>query len=91
MLSFSDYGSHIEFVEAWAGIIESTPDIVPVIDESDVIPGFYIGTGFSGHGFAIGPGAGKAAAGMLTGTDTGIDLSEFRLSRFFDGTELRLQ
>jgi len=28
---------------------------------------------------------------MLTGTGTGIDLSDFRLSRFFDGTEIRLQ
>ncbi len=81
----------IDIVESWAGIIESTPDVVPVIDETDAIPGFYIATGLSGHGFALGPGAGKATAGLLTGTDTGIDLSEFRLSRFFDGTELRLQ
>ena len=80
----------IEIVEAWAGMVESTPDVVPVIDESDVIPGFHIATGLSGHGFGIGPGAGKATAGMLTGRDTGIDLSEFRLSRFFDGTAIRL-
>ena len=81
----------IEIVEAWAGIVESTPDVVPVIDESDAIPGFHIATGLSGHGFGIGPGAGKATAGMLTGTDSGVDLSEFRLGRFFDGTEIRLQ
>ncbi len=79
-----------EIVETWAGIVESTPDVVPVIGESDVIPGFHFATGFCGHGFGIGPGAGKAIAGMLTGTETGIDLSEFRLSRFFDGTKLRL-
>ncbi len=80
-----------EIVEAWGGMVETTPDVVPVIEESDTIPGFHIATGFSGHGFGIGPGAGKAIVGMLTGTDTGIDLSEFRLSRFFDGTEIRLQ
>jgi len=79
-----------EIAEAWAGIVESTPDVIPVIDESDPIPGFHIATGFSGHGFGIGPGAGKAIAGMLTGTDTGLDLSEFRLSRFFDGSKIRL-
>lgn len=79
-----------EIVETWAGMVETTPDVVPVIEESDDIPGFHIATGFCGHGFGIGPGAGKAIAGMLTGTDTGIDLSEFRLSRFFDGTKLRL-
>ena len=60
------------------------------LDESDAIPGYYIATGVSGHGFGIGPGAGKATAGMLTNTDTGIDLSEFRLGRFFDGSKLRL-
>jgi len=81
--------ANTEFVEAWAGIVDSTPDVVAVIEESDTIPGFHIAAGFSGHGFGIGPGAGKAIAGMLTGTDTGIDLSEFRLSRFFDATKMR--
>jgi len=71
-----------EIVETWAGIVETTPDVIPIIEESDTIPGFHIATGFSGHGFGIGPGAGKVIAGMLTGTSTGIDLSEFRLSRF---------
>ena len=51
-------------------------------DRSETIPGFHIATGFSGHGFGIGPGAGKAIAGMLTRSYTGIDLSAFRLSRF---------
>ncbi len=81
----------VEIVESWAGMVETTPDVIPVIDRIDSIPGFYIATGFSGHGFGIGPGAGKAIAGMLTGTDSGIPLDEFRLSRFFDGTRLELQ
>ncbi|MDH4046514.1 MAG: FAD-binding oxidoreductase [Gammaproteobacteria bacterium] len=79
----------VEIVESWAGMVETTPDVVPVICEAESIPGFHIATGFSGHGFGIGPGAGKAIAGMLGGTDSGIDLSEFRLSRFFDGTPIR--
>ena len=77
--------------ESWAGMIEATPDIIPVIDEAAGLPGFYMATGFSGHGFGIGPGAGKAIARMLTGRDSGIDLSAFRLSRFFDGTPIRPQ
>ena len=81
----------IGIAEAWTGVVETTPDAVPVIDEAEALPGFYIATGFSGHGFGIGPGAGKAIAGLLTGADTGKDLSEFRLSRFFDSTPIRFQ
>jgi glycine/D-amino acid oxidase-like deaminating enzyme len=80
-----------EIVESWAGMVETTPDVIPVIDEVESLPGFYVATGFSGHGFGIGPGAGKAIAGMLTGRDSGIPLDEFRLSRFFDGTKLEIQ
>ena len=79
------------FVESWAGMIESSPDVVPVIDSIDSIRGFHVATGFSGHGFGIGPGAGKAIAGMLTGTDSGIDIADLRLSRFFDGSPIRPQ
>jgi len=81
----------IDIVESWAGMIEATPDAIPVIDEAEDYEGFYIATGFSGHGFGIGPGAAKAITGMLTGNDSGIDLREFRLSRFFDGTPIRPQ
>lgn len=80
----------IDIVESWAGMIETTPDVIPVIDQSTKIPGFYMATGFSGHGFGIGPGAGKAIAGLITGSDSGIDLSEFRLNRFFDGSKIEL-
>ncbi|MDH3532323.1 MAG: FAD-binding oxidoreductase [Gammaproteobacteria bacterium] len=81
----------VAIVETWAGMIETTPDVIPVIGAADACPGFHIATGFSGHGFGIGPGAGKAIAGVLSGQDTGIDLREFRLSRFFDGTPIRPQ
>ena len=77
-------------VETWAGIIETTPDVVPVICSEESLPGFFIATGLSGHGFGLGPGAGKAAAGMVTGKDSGIDITPFRLSRFFDGSPISL-
>ena len=78
-------------VESWAGMIDTTPDVVPVISGVASLAGFYIATGFSGHGFGLGPGAGKAIAGMLTGTDTGIDLEPLRHRRFFDGSPIRPQ
>lgn len=80
----------IKFAECWAGMIEVTPDVVPVIEKSEKIPGFYIATGFSGHGFGIGPGAGYAIAGLISGQGSGIDLSPFKLGRFFDGSKIIL-
>jgi glycine/D-amino acid oxidase-like deaminating enzyme len=85
--AFADLG----IAEAWAGIVETSPDVVPIIGEVGELAGFYIATGFSGHGFGIGPGAGKALAAMLTGEDNPIDLEPFRLERFFDGSPIKLQ
>jgi len=76
-------------VESWAGMVETSPDVVPMIGEVGDISGFHIATGFSGHGFGIGPGAGKAIAAMLSGADSPIDLSAFKLSRFFDGSPIK--
>jgi glycine/D-amino acid oxidase-like deaminating enzyme len=78
-------------VESWAGMVETSPDVVPMIDAIDTIPGFHIATGFSGHGFGLGPGAGTAIAGMLTGEESGIDIKPLRLSRFFDGSPIKPQ
>ncbi len=78
-------------VETWGGMIESSPDVVPIIDHIASIKGFHVATGFSGHGFGIGPGAGKAIAAMLVGDAMDIDLSAFRLQRFFDGSPIKPQ
>jgi glycine/D-amino acid oxidase-like deaminating enzyme len=79
----------IEFVETWAGMVDATPDIVPVMDQVETHPGLFLASGFSGHGFGIGPGAGKVMANLVTGRDTGFDLSRFRFSRFADGSKIR--
>ena len=79
----------VDIVETWAGMVETSPDVVPMIGEVGDVAGFYIASGFSGHGFGIGPGAGKALAAMLTGADNPIDLEPFRLARFFDGSPIK--
>ena len=80
----------VEIAEAWAGMIEATPDFVPVMDEMPTLPGLYLATGFSGHGFGFGPGAGEVMADMVLKKPVRFDLSRFRYKRFFDGTPLRL-
>ena len=72
----------------WAGMIDTMPDVVPVIDHAAAIPGLVIATGMSGHGFGIGPGVGRVVADLVMGNDPGHDLKRFRLSRFSDGSKI---
>jgi glycine/D-amino acid oxidase-like deaminating enzyme len=76
----------MEVVETWGGAIDVTPDAVPVISGVDTIPGFFIATGFSGHGFGIAPGAGRLMAELVMGETPVVDPSPFRYNRFIDGS-----
>lgn len=73
---------------AWAGMIDTMPDVVPVIDHVAAIPGLTICTGLSGHGFGIGPGVGRVTADLVMGRAPGHDMTRFRLSRFADGSRI---
>ena len=65
-----------------------TPDVVPVISPVAAVPGFFIASGFSGHGFGIGPGAGRLMADLVTGDPTIVDPKPFRYERFTDGSPI---
>ena len=34
---------------------KAAPDVIPIFDAAQHLPGFHLATGFSGHGFGIGP------------------------------------
>ncbi|MFT3850225.1 MAG: FAD-binding oxidoreductase [Propionivibrio sp.] len=74
--------------ETWAGRIDMTPDLVPVISTVPALDGLIVATGFSGHGFGIGPGAGRLASDLLHNEAPIVDPSPFRLTRFSDGTPI---
>jgi len=67
---------------SWGGMIDVTPDGVPVISAIAAVPGFHLASGFSGHGFGIGPGAGRLMADIVTGAPPIVDPAPFRFSRF---------
>lgn len=69
---------------AWAGFIDSTPDGVPAIGETNV-PGLVLAAGFSGHGFGIGPGAGHMIADLLTGATPIVDPAPYAPERLAKG------
>lgn len=76
-------------VESWAGMIDVTPDEIPVLGTVPEQEGLFVSTGFSGHGFGIGPGAGFVMAELLAGREPSIDVSAFRMSRFSEPGGLR--
>ena len=65
--------ANVRIVESWAGLIDVTPDVVPVIGPVPSVPGFYLASGFSGHGFGIGPAAGRLMADIVTGDTPIVD------------------
>jgi glycine/D-amino acid oxidase-like deaminating enzyme len=73
---------------AWAGMIDTIPDVVPVVDRVAAIQGVVIATGMCGHGFGIGPGMGRVVADLVADRPLGHDLHRFRLARFKDGSRL---
>jgi glycine/D-amino acid oxidase-like deaminating enzyme len=68
--------------DSWGGMMDVTPDAVPVIGPVAPIPGLFVAAGFSGHGFGIGPGAGKLMADLVTGAAPRVDPAPYRLDRF---------
>ncbi|PVA10346.1 D-amino-acid oxidase [Pelagivirga sediminicola] len=77
--------------QEWAGCIDVTPDAIPVISAVGSVPGLHIASGFSGHGFGIGPGAGGLMADIVLGRSPRVDPHEFRFSRFTDGSRIAPQ
>jgi glycine/D-amino acid oxidase-like deaminating enzyme len=71
--------------KSWAGYIDAAPDLVPVLGEAPQLGGFVLATGFSGHGFAMGPIAGRLVAELILDGKPSLDLAGFRFSRFAEG------
>lgn len=51
----------------WAGLEAFTPDELPIIGPVPGIDGLLVATGFSGHGFALGPAVGDILARLAQG------------------------
>lgn len=42
-----------------------TPDAAPILGQTEEVRGFWHATGFSGHGFMLGPVAGQIMSALL--------------------------
>lgn len=68
--------------KVWGGLIDLTPDALPVLDAPTTHDGLIIAAGFSGHGFGIGPVSGEILKAMALGEQPRFELMPFRLDRF---------
>ncbi|MEP5154414.1 FAD-binding oxidoreductase, partial [Planktotalea sp.] len=80
----------VKIKQAWAGMIDVMPDVVPIVDSCAPLPNLTICTGMCGHGFGIGPAFGRITAKLMQGLETAHDLNRFRFNRFSDGSKLVL-
>jgi sarcosine oxidase subunit beta len=76
----------------YASLYAITPDWHPIVDEVIEGSGLHVCSGFSGHGFKLGPAVGLMTADLLTGvSDPLFDPRMFRLARFSENDPVRGQ
>ena len=76
----------------YASLYAITPDWHPIVDELLPGSGFYIASGFSGHGFKLGPAMGVLIADLLTGdSQPTFNPAMFRLGRYAEGKPVQGQ
>jgi sarcosine oxidase, subunit beta len=66
----------------WAGLYEDTPDHNQIIGRSVSVPGFLYATGYSGHGFQMGPATGEIIRDLYLGREPSFDIACFDVRRF---------
>lgn len=81
----------LAIAEQWGGCVDVTPDAIPVISPVEQVPGFFLSTGYSGHGFGLGLGAARLTADLVSGREPIVDPHDFRFSRFSEKDGVHLE
>jgi sarcosine oxidase subunit beta len=69
----------------WAGLYEVTPDHNALIGEARGVSRFLYATGFSGHGFLMGPAVGEVVRDLVLGRPPPVDVGGLDARRFDHG------
>ena len=72
----------------WAGYYEVTPDDNAVIGEASSVSRLLYATGFSGHGFLMGPAVGEVVRDLYLGREPVVDVSSLTAERFASGVRV---
>lgn len=73
---------HISQVDSDHSLPESAYVVIIGGGIVGVCTAYFLATGFSGHGFGVGPGAGHLMADLITGDQTLVSAAPFRFERF---------
>ena len=68
--------------DIWGGLLDLTPDALPVMDKVPDINGLYVASGFSGHGFGIAPATSHILSNLLLNKPSELPAEAFSIRRF---------
>ena len=72
----------VGIASGWAGLYEMTPDHNALIGRAEAVENFLYATGFSGHGFLMGPAVGEVVRDLYLGEKPFVDVSGLSAARF---------
>jgi sarcosine oxidase subunit beta len=75
----------VGIAHGWAGLYEMTPDHNALIGEATAPGRFLYATGFSGHGFLLGPAVGEIVRDLVLRREPFVDVSPLSADRFTGG------
>jgi sarcosine oxidase subunit beta len=78
--------SPLKIQRQWAGLYDLSPDHAPIVGPVDAVRGFYLTSGFMGHGFMMAPAVGKRLARMIAKGETPEPFGAWAYRRFETGT-----
>jgi sarcosine oxidase, subunit beta len=66
----------------WGGLLDMTPDALPIIERVPQVDGLVVAAGFSGHGFCLGPVTGQIVRDLVLEGTTAFPIHPFKSDRF---------
>jgi sarcosine oxidase subunit beta len=66
----------------WGGLLDMTPDALPVLERSSDVEGLIVAAGFSGHGFCLGPVTGQILRELVIDRRSTLPIEAFASERF---------
>jgi sarcosine oxidase subunit beta len=75
----------VKILRQWAGSYDISPDANPIVGKVDALDGFFLVSGFMGHGFMIAPVIGRLMAQHIAEDSDLPALERWNLRRFESG------